>query len=64
MGDIDILKLLICGKGGCGKSTVATLLAAAMQRRGKRIFLVDGEGGACPMGNLFRLLFSSLHFEL
>jgi CO dehydrogenase maturation factor len=142
MGDIDILKLLICGKGGCGKSTVAALLAVAMQRRGKRIFLVDadesniglyrmlgmempeplmdhlggkkgfrektkasgmgmggspqlfpkpmqvddlpdaciassdgirvmsvgkihhfGEGCACPMGNLFRLLFSSLHFE-
>lgn len=136
------MKLLICGKGGCGKSTVAALLAVAMQRRGKRIFLVDadesniglyrmlglempeslmdylggkkgfreklqassmgmggapqlfpnnlqvdelpdaciafsngirvmsvgkihhfGEGCACPMGNLFRLLFSSLRFD-
>jgi len=136
------MKILICGKGGSGKSTVATLLASAMQKRGKRIFLVDadesniglyrmlgldmpvplmdslggkkgfrdktkttgitldgpsqlfpkdlkldslpddciasidrirvmsigkihhfGEGCACPMGKLFRMLFSSLKFE-
>ena len=136
------MKLLICGKGGCGKSTVAALLATAMRKRGKRVFLVDadesniglyrmlgldmpeslmdflggkkgfrektkasgmgmdgppqlfpkdlgiddlpdaciassdgirmmsvgkihhfGEGCACPMGNLFRLLFSCLRFE-
>ncbi len=134
--------MLICGKGGCGKSTVAALLAIAMQKRGKRVFLVDadesniglyrmlgltppeplldtlggkqgfrektsspgltfggspplfpkglalddlpdaciasadgirvmsvgkihhfGEGCACPMGKLFRMLFSSLQFE-
>jgi CO dehydrogenase maturation factor len=140
--DFKMMKLLICGKGGCGKSTVAALLARAMRKRGKRIFLVDadesniglyrmlgleipeslmdvlggkkgfrekikasgtgfggppllfpkdlrvdelpdaciastdgirmmsvgkihhfGEGCACPMGNLFRLLFSSLRFE-
>jgi CO dehydrogenase maturation factor len=136
------MKLLICGKGGCGKSTVAALLAKAMQLRGRRVFLVDadesniglyrmlgmempeslmdflggkkgfrektkasgtgfggspqlfpknlgidelpdaciassdgirvmsvgkihhfGEGCACPMGNLFRLLFSCLRFD-
>ncbi len=136
------MKILICGKGGSGKSTVAALLAGAMQKRGKRIFLVDadesniglyrmlgldmpvplmdslggkkgfrdktkttgitidgpsqlfpmdlktdslpddciasldrirvmsigkihhfGEGCACPMGKLFRMLFSSLRFE-
>jgi len=136
------MKILICGKGGCGKSTVAALLATAMHKRGKGIFLVDadesniglyrmlglaipeslmdilggkkgfrektrasgmgldgspqlfpkdlsidelpdaciassdgirlmsvgkihhfGEGCACPMGSLFRLLFSCLRFE-
>jgi hypothetical protein len=30
------MKLLICGKGGSGKSTVAALLAKGMQRRGRR----------------------------
>ncbi len=136
------MKLLICGKGGSGKSTVAALLSANMKKRGRPVFLVDadesniglyrmlglglptslmehlggkkgfkektkaagaglgapapifpdhlttddlpeaciaslnrlrvlslgkihhfGEGCACPMGNLFRLLFSSLSIE-
>ena len=136
------MKILICGKGGSGKSTVAALLATAMHGRGKRVLLVDadesniglyrmlglnmpeplmdslggkkgfrektaasgiglgntsplfppgmkldglpgeciassdgirvmsmgkihhfGEGCACPMGNLFRMLFSSLRLE-
>jgi len=37
------MKLLICGKGGSGKSTVAALLACAMQKRGKKVFLVDAD---------------------
>ena len=37
------MKVLICGKGGCGKSTVAALLTANMQKRGKRVFLVDAD---------------------
>lgn len=37
------MKLLICGKGGCGKSTISALLAMAMNRRGKRVFLVDAD---------------------
>ena len=35
------MKLLICGKGGSGKSTVTALLALAMQKRGRRILVVD-----------------------
>lgn len=38
-----IMKILVCGKGGCGKSTVAALLAVAMQKRGKRVLLVDAD---------------------
>jgi CO dehydrogenase maturation factor len=37
------MKILICGKGGCGKSTVAALLARAMHKQGKRVLLVDAD---------------------
>ena len=37
------MKLLICGKGGCGKSTVSVLLARAMRNRGRRVLLVDAD---------------------
>ncbi len=37
------MKILICGKGGCGKSTVAALLALAMRKRDKQVFLVDAD---------------------
>lgn len=35
------MKLMICGKGGSGKSTVAAILAKQMARLGRRILLVD-----------------------
>jgi len=37
------MKMLICGKGGCGKSTVAALLARALQKKGQRVLLVDAD---------------------
>ncbi len=37
------MKIVVCGKGGSGKSTVAALLAAAMHKRGKRVLLVDAD---------------------
>lgn len=37
------MKILVCGKGGCGKSTVAALVATAMKKRGKQVFLVDAD---------------------
>jgi CO dehydrogenase maturation factor len=44
MGDFHKnIKILICGKCGSGKSTVAALLASAMHKRDKSIFLVDAD---------------------
>jgi len=37
------MKMLVCGKGGCGKSTVAALLARAMHRHGRQVLLVDAD---------------------
>ena len=37
------MKLIVCGKGGCGKSTVAVLLSRAFARMGRRVLLVDAD---------------------
>ena len=37
------MKILICGKGGSGKSTVTTLLARALNGNGKTVLVVDAE---------------------
>lgn len=37
------MKLMICGKGGSGKSTVSVLLAREMDRLGFRVLLVDAD---------------------
>ena len=33
------MKVSICGKGGCGKSTVTSLLAKALARREKEVLV-------------------------
>ncbi|MBE9529715.1 MAG: P-loop NTPase, partial [Proteobacteria bacterium] len=37
------MKVLICGKGGSGKSTLSALIAMALKNRGYRILLVDAD---------------------
>lgn len=37
------MKILICGKGGCGKSTITALLAQTMAREGFNVLVVDND---------------------
>ena len=37
------MKLMVCGKGGCGKSTIAVLLSRTFARMGRRVLLVDAD---------------------
>jgi CO dehydrogenase maturation factor len=37
------MKISVCGKGGSGKSTIATLLANEAKRRGYRVLVVDSD---------------------
>jgi len=37
------MKIIICGKGGSGKSTISTLMARALSNRGYSVLMVDGD---------------------
>ena len=37
------MKLILCGKGGCGKSTISALLARACERNGMNVLVVDAD---------------------
>ena len=37
------MRILICGKGGCGKSTLSVMLARAFDEKGYRVILVDAD---------------------
>jgi CO dehydrogenase maturation factor len=37
------MKILICGKGGCGKSTVVALLAKEMAARRNKVLVIDSD---------------------
>jgi CO dehydrogenase maturation factor len=39
----EAMKIMICGKGGSGKSTVTALLARALTKCGKKVLVVDAD---------------------
>ena len=47
-------RILICGKGGCGKSSVVSLLGRSIAKKGYRTILLDAD--ASNPGGLFHLL--------
>ena len=52
---LSSLRLLICGKGGSGKSSVAALMARVLCDRGYKVLVLDGD--ASNPGGLARILF-------
>jgi len=49
------MKILVCGKGGSGKSTVATLIARGLKTRGYRVLLVDADESNIGIDSLLGL---------
>ncbi len=37
------MKITICGKGGCGKSTVTTLLGKELVQKGQKVLIIDSD---------------------
>lgn len=47
---MGIVTVITSGKGGVGKSTVAAGLGAALERRGRRVLLIDMDAGLRSLG--------------
>lgn len=54
MNTLKNKRILICGKGGSGKSSVVSLLGNAIQKNGYKVILLDAD--ASNPGGLFHLL--------
>lgn len=46
------MKMLVCGKGGCGKSTITTLLAKEIAGRGRKVLVIDTDESNIGLHNL------------
>lgn len=44
--------MLVCGKGGCGKSTITALLAKEMAGRGRKVLVIDTDESNIGLHNL------------
>jgi CO dehydrogenase maturation factor len=49
------MKILVCGKGGCGKSTLSALLAKDLAKRGKTVLVIDTDESNMGLHNLLGL---------
>lgn len=47
------MKILVCGKGGSGKSVIATLIAKELSRRGNEVLLLDADESNQSLGRFF-----------
>ncbi len=49
------MKLLVCGKGGSGKSTLTALIAKSLAKKGYRVLVVDGDESNLTLHRLLGL---------
>ena len=51
-------RILVCGKGGCGKSSIISLMAHILRDETYRVIVLDGD--ASNPGGVARLMFGCL----
>lgn len=57
------MKIMICGKGGSGKSTVSVMLARALKDRGREVLVVDADESNFGLARLLGLAPPALLME-